>query len=424
MPSSGRGDAPVIEIPRIISVDDHVVEPPHVWTSRLSARDREHGPRVERRPARVFEYRGGTGESRDGDGGALADYWVYEDKTFPLFKLSAAAGFPRDEVDLAMVTYDDIRPGCWQVGERLADMDLNHVEASLCFPMFPRFCGQMFMNGHDRDLALRCVEAYNDWMVDEWCGESEGRLLPLCLIPLWDPQLAAAEVRRNAARGVTAVTFSEAPYNLGLPSIHSVDRHWDPFVEACNETGTTICMHIGSGSLMPSTSPDAPAAVGSTLTFNNAMGSLTDWLFSGVFDRFPQLTVAYSEAQIGWIPYILERADVVWEHNRAWAGVAGQIAERPSTYFPRHVYACFFQDAFGLRNLDDIGVDNVTFETDYPHSDSTWPHTRKVAEESMAHLDQPTVDKICRDNAIRMLRLDPARYPLRGSTERSSRSRA
>ena len=400
----------MVDIPRIISVDDHVVEPADVWTNRLAARDRERGPRVERRPARVFTFVGGAGSSRESDSGALADYWLYEDKVVPLFKLSAAAGFPRDEVDLAMVTYDDIRPGCWQVDERLADMDVNHVEASLCFPMFPRFCGQTFLEATDKPLALRCVQAYNDWMVDEWCGTSGGRLIPLCIVPLWDPQLAAAEVRRNAARGVTAVTFSEAPYHLGLPSIHDAGRHWEPFLDACDETGTTVCVHIGSGSVMPSTSRDAPAAVGSTLTFNNAMGALTDWLFSGVFDRHPTLTLALSEAQIGWIPYILERADVVWEHNRGWGGVADQILRPPSSYFREHVYACFFQDAFGLRNLDAIGVDNVTFETDYPHSDSTWPHTKKVAEESMGHLDQATVDKICRDNAIRMLRLDRARY--------------
>lgn len=400
----------MVTIPRIISVDDHVVEPPDVWTSRLSARDRERGPRVERRLARTFVFRGGVGQTVERDDGALADYWLYEDRVIPLFKLSAAAGFPRDEVDLAMVTYDDIRPGCWKVADRLADMDLGHVEASLCFPMFPRFCGQTFLEAKDKELALRCVRAYNDWMVEEWCGESGGRLIPLCIVPLWDPELAAAEVRRNAARGVTAVTFSEAPYHLGLPSIHDADRHWDPFLAACAETGTTVCVHIGSGSVMPSTSKDAPAAVGSTLTFNNAMGALTDWLFSVVFDRFPTITLALSEAQIGWIPYILERADVVWEHNRGWGGVADRISDPPSTYFPRHVYACFFQDAFGLRNVDVIGVDNVTFETDFPHSDSTWPHTKKIAEESMAHLDQTAIDKICRDNAIRMLRLDPRRY--------------
>jgi len=400
----------MISLPPIISVDDHVVEPPDVWTARLPQKYLEVGPRVVRRPARTFQYIGGTGRVSEDPSGKLADYWVYEDKTIPMFRLSAAAGYPRDEVDLSMITFEEMRPGCHDVTARLADMDVNHTFASLCFPTMPRFCGQTFYEASDRDLALLCVRAFNDWMVEEWAGTSGGRLLPLCIVPLWDPQLAAAEVRRNAARGVRAVTFSELPTNLGLPSIHSADRHWEPFFAACNETGTVICMHIGSGSRMPSTSPDAPAAVGSTLTFNNAMGSLTDWLFSGAFDRHPRLKIAYSEGQIGWIPYILERADVVWDHNRAWGGVAESVTRPPSTYFPEHVYGCFFHDAFGLRNLDAIGEDNVTFETDYPHSDSTWPDTKALAEEMMAGLTQEQVNKISRDNAVTMLGLDPAVY--------------
>ena len=115
-------------------------------------------------------------------------------------------------------------------------------------------------------------------MVEEWCGDSGGRLVPLIIVPLWGPQLAAAEVRRNAARGARAVCFSEIPPHLGLPSIHS--GHWDPFFEACNETMTTVCMHIGSSSTNPAASPDAPGGVGGTLAFNNSMASLADWLFS------------------------------------------------------------------------------------------------------------------------------------------------
>src|SRR6185503_667255 len=152
------------------------------------------------------------------------------------------------------VAFADMRPGYYSVPERLADMDINNVERSLCFPTFPRFCGQTFLEAHDKDLAASCVVAYNDWMVEEWCGPSGGRLVPLCLVPLWDPNLAAAEVERNAARGVRAAAFSEIPAYLGLPSIHSGE--WDPFFAACDATGTVLCMHIGSGTKMPSTSAD------------------------------------------------------------------------------------------------------------------------------------------------------------------------
>jgi predicted TIM-barrel fold metal-dependent hydrolase len=285
-------------------------------------------------------------------------------------------------------------------------MDANWIDASLCFPTFPRFCGQTFTEAKDRELGLLCVKAYNDWMLEEWCGPSGGRLIPLTLIPLWDADLAAAEVRRNADRGVRAVCFSEIPPFLGLPSIHDRDGFWDPLFRACEETGTVICMHIGSSSKMPSTSADAPPAVGSTLTFANACYSLVDWLMSGVFTRFPRLVIAYSEGQIGWIPYVLERADVVWEENRAWGGVADKVLEPPSELFRRHVYGCFFNDPHGLRSLEDIGVERVTYESDYPHSDSTWPNTRQIAEEQMKGLDDHSVELIVRGNAIRMLGLD------------------
>ena len=292
---------------------------------------------------------------------------------------------------ITAITYEEMRKGCWDPKARLEDMDANWTEAQMCFPSFPRFCGQTFLEADDKDLAALCVKAYNDWMVDEWCGDSNGRLIPLIIIPLWDAQLAAEEIRRNAARGVHATCFSEIPPFLGLPSIHTGD--WDPFFAACAETGIVVNMHIGSSSKMPSTSADAPPAVGSTLTFGNAMSSMADWLMSGVLERFPDLTLAYSEGQIGWIPYILERADKVWEDNRGWNGVYDKIPEPPSNYYYRQIYGCFFDDAHGLTpdSLEKCGVDNITFETDYPHSDSTWPHSREVAQKLMGHLDDDVV---------------------------------
>jgi hypothetical protein len=148
---------------------------------------------------------------------------------------------------------------------------------------------------------------------------------------------------------------------------------------------------------MPAASPDAPPAVQATLSFGNAMSSMSDFLFSGVLVRFPRLKLAYSEGQIGWIPYILERADDVWLEHRAWGGVKDIVPEPPSTYYFRQIYGCFFEK---------VGVDNTTFETGYPHTDSTWPHTKKVAEDLMRGLDDDTVYKLMRGNAIKMLSLD------------------
>jgi predicted TIM-barrel fold metal-dependent hydrolase len=393
------------DFPKIVSVDDHVVEPPHVWETWLPAKHREAGPHVERRGIGSMRHvGGGTYEQTFDPEGPQADCWVYEDLVYIHKRHVAAVGFDRDDMTMSPITYDEMRPGCYEPKARVDDMELNWVEASLSFPTFPRFCGQTFLEANDREVAEACVYAYNDWMVEEWCGDSAGRLIPLPIIPLWDAELAATEVRRNAQRGARAVCFSEIPPALGLPSIHTGE--WDPFFAACAETGTVVCMHIGSSSKMPATSADAPAAVAATLSFGNAMSSLTDFLFSGVLVRFPELKLAYSEGQIGWIPYILERADDVWLEHRAWGGVRDIVPEPPSTYYYRQVFGCFFRDRHGIASLETVGIDNTTFETDYPHTDSTWPDTKKVAQELMAGLPDDVVYKLVRGNAIRMLELD------------------
>jgi predicted TIM-barrel fold metal-dependent hydrolase len=341
---------------------------------------------------------------RPGTAGPDVAWWHYEQTMTQLKRYIAAAGVPADEVTLEGVSYADIRPGCWQPGERLKDMDINGVQAQMCFPNYPRFCGQIFLWGQDKELSRLCVEAYNDWMVEEWCGSSGGRLIPLCIVPLWDVELAVAEVRRNAARGVRAVAFTELPSYLGLPSLHS--RDWDPFFAACQETGTVLSMHIGSGTKTPQTSADAPAAVGATIIFGNSVASITDFLFSGVLHRFPDLKLLYAEAQIGWIPYLLERADDVWETHRGWSHGQDNCPEPPSTYYFRQVHSCFFKDSVGVELIDSVGLDNVLFETDYPHQDGTWPHSREAAAMQFGHLDQAKIDKIARGNAIRLLGLD------------------
>jgi predicted TIM-barrel fold metal-dependent hydrolase len=392
-----------MDIPKIISIDDHVIEPADVWQNRLPAKYREVGPRVIQERGKM-QFVGGVFSYEPSDEGELCDWWLYEDKRVPQTRLSAAAGFSREEVKVTGITYEEMRDGCYDPVARLSDMDMNHTEAQMSLPSFPRFCGQTFMEADDKVLSDLCVKAYNDWMVEEWCAGSEGRLIPLTIVQLWDAELAAAEVHRNAERGVRAVCFSEIPPYLNLPSIHT--DYWEPFFRACEETGTVINMHIGSSSKMPSTSADAPAAVGSTLTFGNAMSSMADWLFSGWLERLPTLKLAYSEGQIGWIPYILERADNVWEENRAWGGFGENVPEPPSTYYYRQIYGCFFDDKYGLDNLEKVGVDNICFETDYPHSDSTWPHSKEVAEKLMGHLPEDVIYKLMRGNAIEMLGLD------------------
>ena len=392
------------DIPKIISVDDHVIEPAHLFERWLPAKYRERGPQSQRKGIASTTHHGGADYRYVfSDDAPMADMWVYEGVVAPLRKNIASAGFPREEMSLVSLTYDEIRRGCFDPVARLADMDINHTEASLCFPTFPRFCGQTFQEAQDKEVALACVRAYNDWMVEEWCGGSGGRLIPLIIVPLWDVDLAVAEVRRNAARGVRAVCFSELPAKLGLPSIHT--GYWDPFFAECAASGVVINMHIGSSSSMATASPDAPSAVAITLSFNYALVSMCDYLFSGVFVRFPNLTVAYSEGQMGWIPFVLQRADDVWHEHRGWAGVADKIPEPPSTYFFKNVYACFFRDQFGIDVIDKVGADNITFETDYPHTDTTWPDSLKVVTEMLEGVPDQIVYKLLRGNAIKMLGL-------------------
>jgi predicted TIM-barrel fold metal-dependent hydrolase len=392
------------KVPPIVDMDSHVVEPPYLWSDRLPNRCRDAGPRIEYAPAGEVKLVDGKYLETPGTAGPNAAWWVYEDTRTQIKRYIASAGVPADQVTNEGITYDDMRPGCWIPAERLNDMDVNGVQAQMCFPNYVRFCGQIFLWAKDRQLARLCVEAYNDWMVDEWCGGSGGRLIPLCLVPLWDVGLVVAEVRRNAARGVRAVAFSELPAYLDLPSLHS--GYWDPFFAACQETETVIAMHIGSGTRTPQTSADAPGAVGGTIIFGNSVASMTDFLFSGVLHRFPRLKLLYAEAQIGWIPYLLERIDDVWDTHRGWSHGQDNCPEPPSTYYYRQITSCFFKDAVGVELLAKVGADNVTFETDYPHQDGTWPRSREEAALQFGYLEQDLINKIARGNAIRLLGLD------------------
>jgi predicted TIM-barrel fold metal-dependent hydrolase len=392
-------------LPKIISADDHALEPPDLWTSRMPRKLLDAAPRVERLPAGTKKVDSmGRISAIPGTEGPPADYWFFDDQYWCLTRQWAAAGFDRDDMDDTPVTYDDIRPGCFRQSDRLADMDINGIDASLCFPNYSRFAGQRFLDMQDREVALACVQAYNDWMVEEWCGTSEGRLIPLCIVPLWDARLAAAEVYRNAERGVRAACFTEMPENLGLPATRSGE--WDPFYQACNETSSVITMHIGSGTVgfqTPGMSPTATLA----LQFVTCAGSMADYLTGGVLARFPNIKLYYAECQVGWIPYLLDRLDDCWM-TYPFRRQGRPADELPSTFYRGRVYSCMFKDQVGTRLLDLIGEDQVMFECDYPHGDGTWPETPKRAEALVGGLAPEVQRKILRTNAIELFGLSLA----------------
>ena len=393
------------DLPNMISVDDHVMEPKELWQEQLPASLRERGPRTVREKVKLSFKGGHYGFERNAEDGQWCDVWLFDDLVTPTGLLHAPAGVPRDEQRNIPAVYEDFRDGTWDQTARLADMDLNHVDAAINYPnIFPRFAGQGFLERSDKELALTCLRIYNDWMIDDWCaGAGKGRLIPLTLVPLWDPALAAEEVRRCAAKGSYAIAFSENVAKLGQPSLYT--GAWDVLWEACQETETSVSMHIGSSSSMPTTSDDAPLATSMSMYAQNAQGSLCDWVFSGSLERFPDITIAYAESQVGWMPFQLERMDAVWRDGR---GDVDHVKTLPSEQVKGRVYGCVFDDLHGLINRDAVGTDHILWETDYPHSDGTFPHSRKIAHElfTAAGMNAEECRRVLRSNAVKAYGLD------------------
>ncbi len=390
----------------LVSVDDHVIEPPGVWLDRLPAKYHDVAPRM-----------------------TADDRWMYEDKIVPTSGLSVTVGRTKEEFTPNPVPYSEMHPGAYDPIQRVADMDRAGILASLNFPSFPRFCGQIFWEAKDKDLAFLCVQAYNDWMIDEWCAAAPGRFIPLIIIPFWDPALAATEMERCAAKGATSFAFSENPEPLGLPTIHDPGRYWDPVLAAAQDLQMVVSMHVGSSSTMPVISSDAPGLANLTFGAVRAAGTMLAWLFSDVFERFPGVKIALSEGNIGWMPYFIERAEQVIDKQRHWAKAMttsfynNNVATEQvmadldrlnvREIIRKHIYGCFIEESSGLRSLDIIGEDNVMCETDYPHSDTTWPDCIGVARKLLddANLPEATQYKILRANAEKLYRFTPAEPP-------------
>ncbi len=369
----------------LISVDDHVVEPPTIFDNHLAQKYKDRAPRSVRK-----------------ENGA--EMWVFGDRQLPNIGLNAVVGRTPEEYGMEPTAYDQMRPGCYDVNERVRDMNVNGVLAQMCFPSFPQFSGSLFAGAEDKDLALALLRAYNDWHIDEWAGSHPGRFIPLSLPPIWDPQLMAEEVRRVSRKGCHVVSFSQDPQGIGQPSLH--DRHWDPFWKACSDEGTLIAVHIGSGTGMFFTSQDAPIDVMITNTPLTIANFASDLLWSHILRDFPDLKFALSEGGIGWVPYFLERADYVYQHHRAWT--QQDFGDKlPSDVFREQVVTCFIDDAFGLKNRHEIGIDMITWECDYPHSDTTWPKAPEILSRCLDEIPDTEIDMITHLNAMKHFSFDP-----------------
>jgi predicted TIM-barrel fold metal-dependent hydrolase len=365
---------------KLLSTDDHLVEPPLLWENRLPAKFRDAGPRI-------------VEESRDDDS-PPNQVWHFEGDRFPAIGLNAVAGKKPEEFGFEPVRFDQMLPGCYDPEARLIDMDVDGVHGALCFPSFPGVAGRVFTRARDKELALLCVQAWNDFILDEWCPVAPDRFIPGVLMPMWDVAAACKEAQRTAAKGAKAILFTENPVPLDLPSFHT--DHWDPFFDVVEELDMPLSTHFGSSSQAPITAPDAPMAVMIALFGTNSMDAAADLVFSPVFHRHPTLKFTLAEGGIGWMPYLIARCDQVWEKHRFYQNINRDV--RPSELFRKHIFGCFIDDVNGIEDRHKIGVDNITWEADYPHSDSNWPRSRKIAEQTFADVPDDEVHKIAELN--------------------------
>jgi predicted TIM-barrel fold metal-dependent hydrolase len=369
----------------IISVDDHLVEPRHMFEGRLPQHLKDRAPKVVETP---------KGH----------EVWEFEGQAHYQAGMNAVVGRRRDGIAYEPFRFDQMRPGCYDVHARIADMDVNGVWASVNFPsMITGFCGRVFSQARDRELGLATTKAWNDWFFEEWYSEYPTRLVPMGITFLTDPDEGAREIRRNAERGFTAVSLPDRPQRIGLPSLYS--GYWDPVVRACADTETVISLHTGSSGQYESPADAGPrvAQLSSTLFGQLALAASVEWLWSGYPVTHPNLKIAMSEGGIGWVAMLIDRLDNICD--RSGYGLEGLDGMRPADVLRRNFWFCTIEDPSTIDTRYTIGVENICIEVDYPHGDSNWPDTQAVIEKYYGHLPAPELRKICCENAARLYRV-------------------
>jgi predicted TIM-barrel fold metal-dependent hydrolase len=375
----------------LVSVDDHIVEPPSMTEflqERVPAKYCDRVPRVIRRD----------------DG---TDAWLIEGAEVATFGLNAVQGRPRENWGSDPASFDEVRPGTYDVHERVRDMNANGVLASLNFSSWPGLGGQFFNQGDDDEYVAAILRAYNDWHVEEWCGAYPGRFIPLGLSGFkLGAEWMADEIRRLADKGCHAVSCHPEPYRFGMPDYHGAE--WDPAWRAAEETGTVMVFHFGGA---PNFAPRSPFDVRPhVMPFQTAVFA-SELLWSPIFRKFPGIKMALAEGGIGWVAYFLEKADFVYDHHRRWTGQ--DFGDKlPSQVFREHVQTCFIDDETGLRARHQIGVDTITWECDYPHSDSTWPQSPEVLMKALeaAAVPDDEIHLATWENASRWYQFDPFQH--------------
>jgi predicted TIM-barrel fold metal-dependent hydrolase len=368
----------------IISVDDHIIEPPDMFERHTRASMKGRMPYVTQKNG--FEA------------------WVFEERAIPNLALNAVAGRRPEEYGFEPTSYEHIRRGTWDVKARVDDMSADGVLGSVCFPSWPGVAGQTFLNAKDKVLAAEVIRAHNDWNVLEWCGYAKDRFIPSCLVPMWEPEAAAKEIRRVKDMGANSISLLPNPIPDGLPSWHQ--SYWDPILRACEENDVVVNLHISDATHAvpsPDSAVDAFIAMMGVSLFSTAV----DLVFSPVFKKFPGLRIALSEGGAGWVPNCLERMDFIYKRHHSWTkqDFGGKL---PSEVFRDHFYVCVVEDPVGVKLRDQIGVDIMMWEGDYPHAEATWPHSPENIQETFdPDISDQDLDKITHLNAMRAYRFDP-----------------
>ncbi len=371
----------------LVSIDDHVIEPRDMFERHVPDKYKDDAPRVVTNDSGI-------------------EQWTFQGATAGSMGLNAVVTWPKEDWGLDPTSFAEMRPGAYDVHERIRDMNRNGILASMCFPTFAGFSAGTFRRADDKDLSLLMLQAYNDWHIDEWCAAYPGRFIPLALAPTWDPEGMVAEIRRVSAKGCTAMTFPELPHIEGLPSYHDLG-YWGPVFEALSDEQVVMCLHIGQGFAAINTAPDAPIDNMIILATQVSAFAAQDLLWGPAFRTYPDLKVAWSEAGIGWIPFFLDRCDRHYV-NQQWLG--HDFGDKmPSDIFRDHSLACYVSDPVALKVRHDIGMDIIAWECDYPHSDSIWPDAPETVIREMvgANVSDDEIHKITWENSCRHFRFDP-----------------
>jgi predicted TIM-barrel fold metal-dependent hydrolase len=343
----------------IIDADAHVNEPPDTWQARVPAHLRERAPQVVRTD---------TGDVWSFDGGK---------RTWPL-GLTACAGdsYPRYA---ATTYYDRIRSGSFDPKARLGDMDIDGVHAAVLFPSVALTGAKTYAD--DREMQTACVRAYNEWLA-EFCSAAPDRLFGVGVIPTTGIDDAVTELEASIAMGHRSVVISRHPNGEFVP-----DRSDDRFWEIAAAADFPVGVHIGS--FLPSNPqqiwPDSASmqiVSVSSLAKSGAesMPVACNLICTGLFERFPTLKVVLVEANIGWIPILLEQMDDTWERLRFVSGDAQFFSRMPSEVFHRNLWSTFMHDTAGVEQRHRMNLRHICWSTDYPHAGTDWPNSRKNIE--------------------------------------------